>query len=161
LYIAPSLSRMVTDGANRIGERGVPAPLSPVGFLVAVVFAAVACRMGRNRAVAWIAIPGALALAVPGLETIAGQRSDSPARATEAAATIERFRDEVERFSEEHGCAAVSVSECVACEPVVDFALATAPPCDTPASIRLGQDSLRDGCAETGASLTCGRFRSR
>jgi hypothetical protein len=153
----PSLSTMVTDGANRVGERGADAPLSHAGFIAAVGFTALALRMPGARAVRVAAFTAAAAMALPGLSTIAGQRSDSPARAAAAAATIERFRDRIEAFSDARGCARVVASSCAACEPVVDFALATSRACEVPAPIVLGPDSLSAGCTQAGATLTCGR----
>jgi len=152
----PSLSTMVTDGANRVGERGAHAPLSHAGFVAAVVLTAVALRMPTARSVRVAAFTAAAVMALPGLSTLAGQRSDSPAHAAAAAATIERFRDRIEGFAEARGCAHVVSSSCVACEPVVDFALATSPACDVPAPIVLGPDSLTAGCVQADGKLTCG-----
>jgi len=155
-YMIPSLSTMVTDGANRVGARGDHALLSPAGFVLAVLVTAVALKVRKPRALRVAAFTAAAVLALPGLSTVAGQRSDSPPHAAAAAAAIERFRDSVETFSEAQGCARVVSSSCVACEPVVDFALATLPACEAPARIVLGPDSLTTGCRQAGATLRCG-----
>ncbi len=136
------------------------APSAPFFFLAAVVVAALLLRH-RSRlahAVGAIAIVGA---GVPGFSTFAGQRPSSPLQGTTAAAVVERFRAEVQSFAEAHRCAAVRSSACVACDPVVDFALATIPPCEAPAPILLGPDALRTGCTESDGALICGEVPSR
>ncbi len=159
--MTPSLSTMVTEGANRVGERGADPKLPAAAFVAAIALASLAFRVRSARARVSILAAAAAAMAFPGLATIAGQRSDSPARAVAAAATIERFRDQVESFAEAHGCARVVASACVACEPVVDFALATERACDAASPIILGPDSLSEGCAEAASTLICGRGSAR
>jgi len=152
----PSLSEMVTQGANRVGERGQATPVAAVGFVAAVTLTVVVLRARRSRLVVGAAVVLVVASAVPGLSTIQERRADSLAHAPLAAAAIERFRGDVEGFSDAHGCAAVMKSTCAACDPIVDFALATSRTCSAPAPIVLGQDALTAGCTDTNGTLVCG-----
>jgi hypothetical protein len=152
----PSLSDMVTQGANRVGERGEATPLAAVGFVAAVALTVVVLRARRSRPVMGAAVVAVLAGAVPGLSTIQERRADSLAHAPLAAAVIERFRGDVERFSDAHGCAVVTKSACAACDPIVDFALATSGTCRAPAPIVLGEDALTAGCTDVSGTLMCG-----
>jgi hypothetical protein len=151
----PSLSEMVTDGANRVGERRDATPEAVVCFASAVVLTIVMLRARR----AHVLVSGGVAVvvsAVPGLLTIAERRADSPAKAMGAAAVIERFQGEIETFADTHGCARILSDTCVACDPIVDFALATSRACRTPAPIMLGPDALTEGCIDARGTLTCG-----
>jgi hypothetical protein len=151
---------MVTQGANRVGERGAATPAAAIGFIAAVTLTVVVLRARRSRAVVGAFMITVIASAVPGLSTIAGRRADSPAHAARAAAIIERFRGEVEDFSDAHGCAMVVKSTCPACDPIVDFALATSRTCTSPASIILGPDALTAGCTDARGALVCGGGQS-
>jgi hypothetical protein len=157
----PSLSAMVTEGANRVGDRDDATPAAATAFVAAVVVTVVALRVRRSRALVGALVVAVLASAVPGLSTIAERRADSPAHAVLAAAAIERFRGEVEDFSDAHGCAAVIKSTCSACDPIVDFALATSRRCRSPAPIILGPDALTAGCTDARGALTCGEGTNR
>jgi hypothetical protein len=150
----PSLSEMVTQGANRVGERGEATPAAALGFVAAVMLTVLVLRVRRSRGLVGAAVV-VLASAVPGLSTIVG-RADSPAHGVLAAAVIERFRGEVESFADARGCAQVVKSTCSACDPIVDFALATTRTCSSPASIILGPDALAAGCTDVRGTLTCG-----
>jgi hypothetical protein len=152
----PSLSEMVTEGANRVGERGEATLVGAIGFVAAVTLTVVALRARRSRGRVGAAVVLVLAGAIPGLFTITSRRADAPSHAALAAAAIERFRLEVERFSDAHGCAVVIKSTCAACDPIVDFALATSPSCSSPAPIVLGPDALTAGCADAHGTLLCG-----
>jgi hypothetical protein len=156
----PSLSRLVIDGANRIGEHTAVSPLAPLAFLGAAVLTALALRWPSRGAHA-VGVAAIICAALPGFSTFAAQRPSSPLQGTTAAAVVERFRAQVQGFAEEHQCAAVRASACVACDPVVDFALATVPPCATPAAIVLGPDALTAGCVESGGTLSCGGVPGR
>ena len=156
----PSLSHMVTDGANHVGEPGAMTPLVSLVFVASVVLTALALRR-RSRVMDGVGIVAVVCAALPGLSTFAAQRPSSRLQGTTAAALIERFRAQVQGFAEEHQCAAVRASACVACEPVVDFALATTAPCASPSAIFLGKDALTAGCAEAGGTLTCGEVTSQ
>ena len=156
----PSLSEMVTQGANRVGERGNETPAAAIGFVAAVTLTVAALRARRSRGLVAASIVAVLASAIPGLLTIEGRRADSPAHAAVAAAVIERFRCQVESFSDAHGCAVVIRSTCAACDPIVDFALATSHTCSSPAPIVLGPDALTVGCMDAQGTLTCGEGTS-
>jgi len=150
----------VTDGANHVGEPGTVGPFAPFVFAVAVLLTALALRR-RSRALHGLGVVAIVCAGLPGLSTFAAQRPSSRLQGTTAAAVIEHFRGQVQAFAEEHQCAAVRESACIACEPVVDFALATTPPCASPAPIRLGPEALRTGCVEAGGTLTCGEVSSQ
>jgi hypothetical protein len=152
---SPSLAEMVTDGANRVGPRHPP-PTAAAVLLLAVVVTATTLRSRRRGLVFSFVLVAALAAAIPGLRILATQRSDSPAQAGVAAATIERFRARVEGFARMHRCAQVVSSSCVECDPVVHFALADVKECATPASVVLRANSLTTGCHEEGNTLLCG-----
>jgi hypothetical protein len=156
----PSLSEMVTQGANRVGQRGEATPTAAIGFVSAVILTVVALRARRSRIRVGVAVVAVLACAIPGLSIIEGRRADSPTRAALAAAVIERFRSEVEGFSDAHGCAVVVKSTCSACDPIVDFALATSHTCGSPAAIILGPDALTAGCTDARGTLMCGNGAS-
>jgi hypothetical protein len=157
----PSLSEMVTDGANRVGARSEPTPLLSFAFVIAVGACAVSFRIRTRRGVLAAAAVATATLAIPGLSTILEHRRDAPARAESSSAIIERLSERVERFSTAHGCARVTHSECVACEPVVDFALATSVACPSPAPIVLGPDALTATCLESNGTLSCGERGGR
>jgi hypothetical protein len=152
----PSLSEMVTDGANRVGARRDATPQAVIGFASAVMLTIVVLRARRTRGFVCASSVAVLTSAIPGLLTIVQQRADSPPEAMHAAAVIERFQTDIESFADTHGCAQVLTNACTACDPIVDFALATSPACSKPAPIMLGPDALTEGCIDARGTLTCG-----
>jgi len=146
------ISRVLIDGANR-----VEAPGATHGYawsaLGALLAATLLIRSSR-RAPAWIAAFAALA-GLPGVSAWAA-RADGPSHAGSSAARVDRLASDIETFAREHGCANVARSSCVACDPVVRFALAKSPRCATPAPIVLEEDALEAGCAERSSALVCG-----
>lgn len=152
----PSLSEMVTDGANRVGPRGEATEAAAMGFAAAVLVTVLVVRARRGRGVVGTAIAAVLASAIPGFWTIVERRADAPLHAAGAAAVIERFRSDIEGFADAHGCAIVGKSTCAACDPIVDFALATSRRCSSPAPILLGPNALTAGCMDAHGTLTCG-----
>ena len=99
--MTPSLSHMVTDGANRVGERSPVAPSAPFVFLAAVMVTALILRRG-SRFAHGMGVAAIVCAAVPGWSTFAAQRPSSPLQGTTAAAVVERFRGQVQAFAEEH-----------------------------------------------------------
>ena len=144
----PSLAEMVTNGANRVAPY-TPSPAGLGGFVLAIVVAAAALRWNRRRGSGALVAALSAVAAVPGLHVVATGRYDSPLRAELSAEKLDAFRDQVESFARGNGCAQVTTSHCEACEPIVRFALANVDACHHPASIRLGPDALRRGCAAT------------
>ncbi|HEX7666531.1 MAG TPA: hypothetical protein VF407_18520 [Polyangiaceae bacterium] len=151
-----SLADMVTDGANRVGPRAYP-QVATGALVLAVAGAALTFRTQHGKRAAGVALVVAVAAAVPGTTILLTGRRDAPAHVEAAATKIEAFRARIETFGQAHGCAKITETSCVECDPIVRFALATTDTtCASPASIRLGPDAIEAPCVEANDTLTCG-----
>ncbi|HSQ65889.1 MAG TPA: hypothetical protein VLM85_21860, partial [Polyangiaceae bacterium] len=139
-------------GANRVDAPGATHGVA-WSALGAVLAAALLIRSPR-RAPAWVVAFAALAC-LPGLSAWAG-RADGPLHARSSAARVDRLASDIETYARERGCAGVVRSSCVACDPVVRFALAKSARCATPAPIVLEADAVEAGCVERSGALVCG-----
>jgi len=147
-----TISRVLVDGANRVEAPGATHG-EAWSALGAVLAATLLIRRSRGAHAAIVAFAALASL--PGLSAWAA-RADGPRRAGSSAASVDRLSSAIETFAREHGCANVVRSSCVACAPVVRFALARSARCAAPAPIVLEADAIEAGCAERSGTLVCG-----
>lgn len=148
------VAALIIDGANRVCERAPPgaAPFVLVGL--ALVFAWAVQRGGRLPPIVVVA---AVLLAVPGWVGLLARRADAPAT---IAATAQKVRDldgALERFAGAHGgCAGVGRNACLACEPILRYALSSHRACPPRGTIDLDAGALGGRCRDEGERLFCG-----
>ena len=140
------------DGANR-----VEAPGATHGYAWSVVAAALTATLllRKPRYAAAPIVAFAAIASVSGFSAWAA-RADGPRRAGASAARVDALASAIEGFARSHGCAEVVRSSCVACDPVVRFALARSARCAGPAPVVLEADAIERGCAERSGVLVCG-----
>jgi len=152
-----TVDALVLDGANgvcrdaRLGARDESAWRA--GALALAVLVALAILVApRKRA---LVVGLAFALALPGFVAMTTLRADRPTEVARSAASIAALHGAIRAFAVRHGCARVTLSECVGCEPIARLALAGLA-CERPAAIELHEGTLERGCEERDAALVCG-----
>ena len=149
----PANDAVLIHGAN--GVCGPPQPSGATAIastLAALLALALLWRRARRRFVVVLAV----ACALPGWWALACARADRPGHAAEVAAAPRALADTIERFAAAHRDCVTVADRCLACEPVVHFAVPEAARCAAPATIALGADALTRGCRAQGRALVCG-----
>ena len=148
-----SNEEVLVHGAN--GVCGPPAPSARglVGWAVVAALALV--LLGRRARRRWL-IALVLAAALPGLWCIVARRADRPGHADAVVAAPRALDAALRRYAAPFaGCVTVR-DRCVACEPIVRFALPPAASCAAPGSVVIEPDALSRGCRSVGGQLVCG-----
>lgn len=147
-------SALVIDGANAICGRAPSTSSQATTLVAALAFAAVwafAPVRWRRRAL----VLGCM-LAVPGIAALACRRGDAPSKVALASARVTGLEATMRGHAQTYGCAAIERNDCEECQPIVRLALAHAGPCESGATIVLGEDALDAACTAQGPRLVCG-----
>lgn len=155
-------AELVIDGANGVcadARDGAGAPLTfaelaPVLGLMVLGAVMLWLRKRRRAPIAALGLMLAAA-ALPGTYAALAWRADRPAEVRASVAPIERLHDGIRAFADEHDCAELVRSECLACEPIARLALVDRR-CNFPAPIEIHADALEAGCIDEGGRLRCG-----
>jgi hypothetical protein len=156
---------VLVDGAN--GVCHAPRPGAPpcdrlllgaeIALALAVVIVAPWPLPRRRLALAFVAAVAAAAT-LPGLSAIATTRADAPLNAVATVAPMRSLAASLDRFARAHPrCVRVVRNDCIACEPIVRFALPVRGHCTGAwGLVTLGPDALEARCAVSRDALVCG-----
>jgi hypothetical protein len=97
-------------------------------------------------------------VATPGLRAVWLERGDAPLRADTSTKKVSTLVNEIDAFaSARNECLEEVHNDCVACQPLMRFALPMHTTCTHPRGrIELRSDALSSGCVVRGDTLECG-----
>jgi hypothetical protein len=165
-----SAEQLLLDGANAVcgvRDTGEAARTSTfrakaaLGLSVAlgVAFAwALLQRRGVSPTRIAVLLVAAVLIAMPGLRAVWIDRGDAPLRAEVPAKKVTALVSQIDAFaSARDECLQEVRNDCVACQPLMRFALPVHTTCAHPRGrIELRRDALSSGCVLHGDTLECG-----
>ncbi|HEX3772727.1 MAG TPA: hypothetical protein VHV30_17730 [Polyangiaceae bacterium] len=165
-----SAEQLLVDGANAVcgvrdaGEAARASTLrakAALGLSVAlgIAFAwALVQRRGVSPVRMAVLLVAAALIAMPGLRAVWVDRGDAPLKAEVPAKKVTALVSQIDAFaSARNDCLQEVRNDCVACQPLVRFALPVHTSCAHPRGrIELRSDALSSGCVVHGDTLECG-----
>jgi hypothetical protein len=159
---------ILVDGANGICRRPEShRPLAEATVIFSIVLAGAAFvafartrvqRVPATSAARVAMLAAIILLAVPGLIGVFVRRADAPAVRSAIAADVDRLVIRVAAFAHARGgCVDVVDEGCIACAPVIRFALPDPHECIHPRGhVVLHAQAMTRGCREQDDRLICG-----
>jgi hypothetical protein len=162
--------QLLLTGANAVC--GVPAPRNAIATSTFRTEAALGLSVALGLAFAWalvqrrglsptrlgILLVAAILIATPGLRAVWLERGDAPLHADASAKKVATLVGEIDAFaSARDDCLQEVRNDCLACQPLMRFALPVHTSCAHPRGrIELRPDALSSGCTVRGDTLECG-----
>jgi len=115
-------------------------------------------RRGVSPARMAVLLVAAVLIATPGLRAVWLERADAPLHGDASAKKVSTLVGEIDAFaSARSDCLQEVHNNCVACQPLMRFALPVRTTCAHPRGrIELRSDALSGGCVVHGDTLECG-----